>query len=446
MKKGYKLVLKALCMSLMPTISGCFSAPAPDLSELENFVEYNFPNEKPVLSDSVDLFIDYSSCVAQARTSPWYNATHPSIVDCSPTFYSIKGNKIKKETSDRQQVYQLLSAIKEVNNADIKSAVNMIVNADHQAVLISDCEYYLSNMTRDNLNNPYLAEEFRIWLSKGYDIYIYSEPYLESNKYSKYRYYMFFTDRNIPNNVHDKFARSVPQNSNVKLLHLYDGVPNVTFAKNYPEINPSLSPNPEVTRHNQKLDVEEYFVSLSDIHKYLAGNDLETNYLFRGLFVNNSSSDCYAVKEIDAVVYQIYDEYSTYCDSLAVNGNRPEIVPLTKLKKVKNIFKIKEEIFEETGEDVLMLDEDFDEVGDRLSSKHGNLLRVDIVVSEAKDNFTDNPDLNSCFRWTSMSSVHSGMENTSIFQSISQVVSDPVMNPETNKKVIYTVYINTPSI
>ena len=89
-------------MSLIPVVTGCFSAPALDLSELENFVEYNFPNEKQVLSDSVDLFIDYSSCVAQAKTSPWYNATHPSIVDCSPTFYSIKGNKIKRETSDRQ--------------------------------------------------------------------------------------------------------------------------------------------------------------------------------------------------------------------------------------------------------------------------------------------------------------------------------------------------------
>lgn len=187
-------------------------------------------------------------------------------------------------------------------------------------------------------------------------------------------------------------------------------------------------------------------MSWSDIHKYLAGDDVGTNYLFRGLFVNNSPSDCYAVKEIEAVVYQVYDAYSTYCDSLAVNGNHPEIVPLSKLNKVKNVFKINEDVFGETGEVVLMLDDDFDGVGDRLSDEHGNLLRVDIVVSEAKDNFTDNPDLNSCFRWTSMSSVHSGMENTSMFQSISQVVSDPKMNPETNKKVIYTVYINTSSI
>lgn len=40
-------------------------------------------------------------------------------------------------------VYQLLRTVKEVNNADIKTAVNRIVNGNRQAVLITDGEFLL---------------------------------------------------------------------------------------------------------------------------------------------------------------------------------------------------------------------------------------------------------------------------------------------------------------
>ena len=435
-----------MCLICLASASiGCSKAPA-DLSNLEDFVKHSYPVQSQALTDTVDLFIDYSSCVAQAKNSNWYNATHPSIVDCSPTFYSIKGNKIKKETSDRQQVYQLLNTITEVNNADIKSAVNMIVNSNHQAVLITDGEYFLSNASRDNLNNPYLAEEFRTWLTKGYDIYIYSEPYLENGRYEKFRYYMFFTDTKIKDNVYEKFARTVPADARVKLLHLNNGVPDITFAEDYPNINQALSPNPETTRHNSVMDVQEYLLSWSDMNSYLKTGSINEDYIFRGLFVNNRDENSYKINKVDAVVYQIYDQYTEFCDSLALEGNLPAAVPVSKLKKVKNVFKVNDGIFEETGEIVLELSKNFDGIGDRLSDEHPNLLRVDFVVSEAKDNFSGNDGLNSSFKWMSMSRMHQNMLNTSIYQSISQTISDPKMNPATEKSVIYTVYINTASI
>lgn len=94
-------------------------------------------------------------------------------MDCNPVFYSIKGNVIKEETKDRQMVYQLLRTVKEVNNADIKTAVNRIVNGNRQAVLITDGEFFTQGITGDNLNNPYLSESFRTWMKKGNDIYTY---------------------------------------------------------------------------------------------------------------------------------------------------------------------------------------------------------------------------------------------------------------------------------
>lgn len=63
-------------------------------------------------------------------------------------------------------VYQLLRTVKEVNNADIKTAVNRIVNGNRQAVLITDGEFFTQGITGDNLNNPYLSESFRTWMKK----------------------------------------------------------------------------------------------------------------------------------------------------------------------------------------------------------------------------------------------------------------------------------------
>ena len=66
-----------LCLICLASASiGCSKAPA-DLSNLEDFIKHSYPVQSQALTDTVDLFIDYSSCVAQAKNSNWYNATHP---------------------------------------------------------------------------------------------------------------------------------------------------------------------------------------------------------------------------------------------------------------------------------------------------------------------------------------------------------------------------------
>ena len=89
-------ILSVVCL-LCLTSCGVDSS---DTTYFTEFVKYNSTETKQeTLSESVDLFIDYSTCVAEAKKSAYFKATHPSIVDCSPTFYSIKGKSIKKETT-----------------------------------------------------------------------------------------------------------------------------------------------------------------------------------------------------------------------------------------------------------------------------------------------------------------------------------------------------------
>lgn len=430
----------------IPLLSGCFlvggaSDYTPDLTLLPGFVEEFYCPAKCEMSDSVDLYVDYSTCVAEARNSSYYKATHPSIVDCSPTFWSIKGGQIRKETDDRQRVYQLLSTINEVNHADIKQAVRNIVSGNRQAVLITDGEYYMQGAVRDNLNNPYLAEEFREWLRAGHDIYIYSEPYLERGRYSKFRYYMLFTDADMPNNINDRFARSAPNDDRVKMLHLSNGVPSVSFDREYPDINIVISPVEDNCHLDALADIQEYGVDWDDMYNFLDKDyNINDRYVLRGLFVDKLPSDCYRIEEIEPVVYQLYDAYQEYCDSVYVEGTCPKA---RRLKEVKDVFDIDEDIFEETGEIVLCLDDDFDGVGNALSSETPNLLKVDFVIKEVSDNFSNNPELNGNYRWNSISAAQGHAENTSIFESISQVIKDPYMSPAGKGAVIHTVYIST---
>lgn len=442
MKSIFKRVsaLFSVTVIVAASISGCGPTITPDLSNFQKFVSHNFVKPVSSLSDTVDLYVDYSTCVAEAKNSNYFKSTHPAIVDCAPIFYSIKGSKITKETDDRQEVYQLLSSIREVNNADIKKAVQNIVNGNHQAVLITDGEYYLQGSVRDNLNNPYLADEFRTWLRKGYDVYIYSEPYLESGRYNKYRYYILFTDAKKSNNINDRFSRSAPDDDRVKMLHLSNGVPTVSFDEDYPMINEALSPVESNYIFNDVVELQEYGVDWNDMVEYLS-YDKKNSHLLRGIYVNRTESDCYKIVEVEPVVYQVYDEYQEFCDSCSFGTMLPKI---GKLRRIDDVFEIDEDEFEETGEIVLKLDDDFD--GSSLSMDTPNLLKVDFVIEKASDNFSGNQELNDAYKWNSISAAQNHAQNTSIYESISQVIKDPQMNPTKKGHVVYTVYLSTYSL
>lgn len=416
----------------------CLTSCGDNLADITYFLEFlkfnSTETKQETLSESVDLFIDYSTCVAEAKKSTYFKSTHPSIVDCSPVFYSIKGDNIKKETEDRQQVYNLLSSIHEVNHADIKEAVKMIVNANNQAVLITDGEYFMKGAVRDNLNNPYLAEEFRTWLNKGYDIYFYCEPYLESNRYNKYRYYILFTDDALENNINDRFTRSCSaEDYGVMVFHLSDGQLRVIEGEDGIVLNSAVS--------SQKVGDSVYvlYSSWKDMATYLTEGNIDDIYILRGLFVDNKVANAYKIEDITPVVYQIYPEYTKYYDSkMLAEETQPKA---KKFDKVKDVFEIDEDVFEETGEIVLKLKSDFD--GGNLSYDHPNLLRVDFVVSDAKNNFTRNDDLREAFVWKSISAAQGNAENTSLYESISQVLQNPKLNPKKREVVLYSVYLST---
>jgi hypothetical protein len=81
-----------------------------DVKYLSEFQEINFEsNENWLTSDNLSLYVDYSTCMAQAlKTSPFFSDMIPSLTAATKNFYSIKGDSIKKETG---KVFTLLSSI-----------------------------------------------------------------------------------------------------------------------------------------------------------------------------------------------------------------------------------------------------------------------------------------------------------------------------------------------
>lgn len=400
------------------------------------------------LSSAVDLYIDYSTCVDEAKNSVYYRTVHPVIVDMNPNYYSIKGPVISFETNDRQKVYQLLNSVHEVNYADIKGAVERIVNGKNHAVLITDGEYFMQGNVRDNLNNPYLAAPFRQWLKRGFDIYIYCEPYVESGRFDKFRYYMFFTDDNVSNNIRERFDRSAPAQSDVKMFHLSGKRLQAARMPDYPVVNVSLSLNGELECAGRDYDVQEYYTDWEKIYQYVLenaydedGEQLEDgDFVVRGLFFDNGPSNSYKVDDLKIVAYNIGEDFENF--KLAkINGENP--AKCTGLQPLE-LFTYDEDLFEETGEIALYLDKD--NQYDGLDS-YPNLLKVDIVAGEAEENISGNEEMGECFRWQSISGAQSGKYNTSIYESIRQVLLDPSMNPvNRGEDVLYTIYMSTYSL
>lgn len=257
---------------------------------------------------------------------------------------------------------------------------------------------------------------------------------------------MLFTDAELENNIYDRFSRSAPAGaSNVKLLHLNNGVPAVLRAESYPDINPSVSPVSDNCRTDGRFDVQEYGVSWKDMRSYLSEGELEQRYVTRGLFVDKSAFDGYRIDEVAPVVYLVAEDYQEFLDSTYLEA--PVKPKASHITEVKDVFAIDKAAFEQTGELVLVLDEDFDGVGNSLSYEWPNLLKVDFVVTKVSDNFTQNQELNSAYQWRSISAAQGGAMNTSIFQSISQVLMDPGMNPVgKDSAVLYTLYLSTYSL
>ena len=212
-----KLFLSNLLLSVFfLSLTSCnqFGTPT-EIKFLNDFHHaYFMAQEDELKEDSLALYVDYSTCIAQAMganqtpASQFYMAMVPTISNATKSYWSIKGGDITKENGD---VYTLLRSVAEVNYADLAGAVNIIAKGKTEAVLFTDGEFYEQTIAKSHVNDPYMAPAIETWLKRGHDIYVFSEPYTEyyrGNQYEKKRFYFLFTDTRLKDNIFDRVRKN----------------------------------------------------------------------------------------------------------------------------------------------------------------------------------------------------------------------------------------------
>ena len=76
-------IYTSLFVACLIFMTSCGKSSA-DLTNFSEFIKHNTTEKQSSLSETVSLYVDYSTCVAEAKNSRFFAATHPSIVDCSP--------------------------------------------------------------------------------------------------------------------------------------------------------------------------------------------------------------------------------------------------------------------------------------------------------------------------------------------------------------------------
>lgn len=422
-----------LFASVAIAFASCCSSRVDDLGNIKDFHFSTTKSSTNQLNSGVDLYIDYSDCMITASSSEYYKSVQPAIIACNPNYYSIKGDVIKFETNDKMKVHQLLNTLTNVDYSNIKGAVDSILVKKKEAIIITDGEFYQKGIGA-NLNNPYLADEFKKWLSDGHDVYVYSEPYTFDG-FTKNRYYMLFTDHRMDNNIQQIFSRNAPKNGQVKMVHLYSGIPSAKVKNTGVVFNDQLLITPE-NEINQAMSFESHTMDAAwdDVYNYVLnatddnGNTIKGgDFFLKGIKIDVTDEDAYKPYEIEVVCYEISEIYDNY---------EPKKTKVTLSSPLKNMFVIDNEAWKE-GEVVVKLHPNFD--GSSLEGADGNLLRIDIRVKKSKENFTNNLNIGGKFKFNSPWGY-----NTSVYESLKQTLLDPSISPENSgDPIIYTVYLST---
>jgi len=463
LKKVLEFVLLAT-MSLM--IANCKEKGTPtEIEYLNDFHHaYFMTQEDEIEEDDLALYVDYSTCIAQAMgtnqtpVSRFYQAMVPTISNATKSYWSIKGDAITKESLDSGGVYTLLRSVTEVNYADLASAVNKIAGGKTEAILLTDGEFYEQTIVKDNPNNPYMAPAIETWLKRGHDIYVFSEPYTEyyhGNPYEKKRFYFLFTDTRLKDNIFDRVRKNVRFENypDVKYYHLTANNPTLKTTNTAFESSSTPHKLLECTPEGHgSYEIQDWsLMDWKNIGKYiLQAYDEKTGELIpdgepviSGLKLDkNFQGGCYRIEDIDLVVSNINEEYTAFVDSIYA-GLKPyqiaDIIPV-QLSPAEHFMKLDKDEFIKHGDINIHFDvQNFNP--EILDGKPYNYFKIDVVVKAFINNFSHNPMAESIFEFQSIDKP--GETNRSIAESIKQAVSKTDIAGMIQGKTIYTIYVRS---
>lgn len=398
------------------------------------------------------LYVDYSTCNVLGQNSPFYQALVPSWVNAAKKYYSIKGNEISEEDiddpEDGEDVYTLLRSIEEVNYADLVSAITQMSKSNTESVLLTDGEYYKQSIARGNINNPYMANALKTWITRGHDIFFFSEPYEEPYNgqiFHKKRFYIIFTDVRLENNIFDRIMQTttLQQFPEVEIFHLSADHPALS-AEGF-----NTKPNDNLSAKVQgfgSFEAQEWEIAWKNGIEPLVVNAVNPESgealpngecVTGGLKIDRNSFGGYRIKSVKANVYNINQEFSDFANNkeqnIKVGGKLGPLSPAT------NFIVLDDKEFNKHGIVNLYFDTPMYTPGFVLNGSPYNYFKIDICISEVEDIFAR--QFAHQFEFESIDMP--GQTNTSVAESIKQCLADPGIKAMISSCPIYTIYVKS---
>jgi hypothetical protein len=420
----------------------------PDNAHIADYhrLTSDIANEHQLERDDLALFVDYSNCIANGMTSPFYQAMVSPLTAATREYWSIKGDNISKEEGS---VYALLNNVKEVNYAALDRAIEMMADRDGESVLLTDGELFTQTATKNNPNNPYMHAAFKKWLMKGHDIFVYAEPYTEQyhgKTFNKKRFYIIFSDKRYPGNILKRIEEvaSPQQFANVETYHLSGNYPwRVPVNGPASQLNDAMGSTPE-EHGNDSFEVQDWPLNWKAIQQVImTGYDDEGNPLPHGnklignLNIDRHAFGCYRIKDIDVDVYNINADYNTLYDSLEAGEKVRPFRPLNEVE-IDDFITYDKEAFKRSGSVDLYFDvEEFAPSTDtELNGKPFNYFKIVISIDDLENILADNIEM---FNFDSI--VQDGAVNSSIAESLKNCVFDPDLTKRLKGQALYTIYV-----
>jgi hypothetical protein len=443
--------MAVIALGIIMSLSSCKKEQTPDdIKHLEEFHIINFAEqEKDLKENQLKLYVDYSTCNMLGQNSSFFQEIAASLVTKTTEYYSIKGDAIEQEDIGvNGGVYTLLRNINEVNYADLSKAITLMSNSDCESVLITDGEYYTPSIAKGHDNDPYLAEAFKKWILRGYDVHLISEPYMEPNGgklYNKKRFYILFTDDRMPNNIYERIRRTVSFTNfpDVDEFHLSASHPRMKGNGVNSSVQNSILESKSKgygVFEIQDWDgcdwktIEDEIVNAIDEK---TGDVLENGATVIEMGVDKNSFGCYRISGLKLNVYNInqyYNEFYIARENGEKLGRQEYNLESVQLE---NFMLIDNKEFEKHSKiDIHFNQPWFDP--NVLLGKPYNYLKLDIVIDDVKSIFDQHEEK---FEFESISK--DGEKNVSVASSIKQCLADDKVLKKMIGQVIYTIYVKS---
>lgn len=434
----------AFC-GLVSLSSCCGGVPTPeDTKYLEEFHLVNFePQEKYLQDGALNLYVDYSTCNKLGQNSQFFQEIAASLVNKTSAYYSIKGSEIQKEEGD---VYTLLRNIVEVNYAELANAAQMMAAGDCESVMITDGEYYTPSIAKGHDNDPYLANAFKAWILKGYDVHIISEPYIEpynGRNFNKKRFYIMFTDDRMQNNIYERIRRTVDftQFPDVDEFHISASHPQMKGNGNNSSTQNEILESKSKGYGTFEIEnwdgcdwktIEDELVNAVDEE---TGEPLKNGTPIIQMGLDKNSFGCYRIKSVDLKVYDINEEYNTYYEA-KVNGENPGHQDYT-LTEIENFMQIDSKEFEKHSKINISFNQEWFDPN-VLTGKPYNYFKLDLAIGDVQSIFGQHEEK---FEFESI--TQPGSKNVSVASSIKQCLADDKVLEKMRGQVVYSIYIKS---